>query len=51
MMTVSLEEGGLGLAAEGEAFVREESAEDTPGQLGAHGWKKNVMYRNCDAKC
>jgi hypothetical protein len=37
MMTVSLEEGGLGLAAEGEAFVREESTEDTPGQLGAHG--------------
>jgi hypothetical protein len=51
MVTVSLEEGGLGWAAEGEAFAREESAEDTPGKLGAHGWKNNVMYRNCDGKC
>jgi hypothetical protein len=39
MGAVSLDEGGLGWATKCEAFVREESAEDAPGQLGAHGWK------------
>lgn len=47
-MTVSLDEGGFGWAVKCEAFVREELAENAPGQLGAHGWNRDIMYRNCD---
>lgn len=51
MVTVSLDEGGSSWAVKCEAFVREELTENAPGQMGAHGWNRDFMYRDCDFEC
>lgn len=44
-ISVELEERGLGWAAENEAFLRQELAEDTPRQLRAHDCEKEYYVQ------